>query len=79
MKTYTSDGARPVMTSASTPSRFSSSAKWLDERESPMKPVSGDFVTTANFAVVVRPVPTSGALVKMSGLSGEKGSTPAGA
>jgi hypothetical protein len=36
-----------------------------------MKPVSGDLVTTANFAVVVRPVPTSGALVKMRGLAGE--------
>jgi hypothetical protein len=41
-----------------------------------MKPVSGDLVTTANLAVVVRPVPTNGALVKISGLAGEKGSTP---
>ncbi len=41
-----------------------------------MKPVSGDLVTTANLAVVVRPVPTSGALVKISGLAAEKGSTP---
>ena len=44
-----------------------------------MKPVSGDLVTTPNLAVVVRPVPTSGALVKISGLAGEKGSTPGGA
>ena len=44
-----------------------------------MKPVSGDLVTTANFAVVVRLVPTSGALVKMRGLAGENGSTPGGA
>ena len=56
--------------------RFSSRAKWLEESESPMKPVSGDLVTTPNLAVVVRPVPTSGALVKISGLAGEKGSTP---
>jgi hypothetical protein len=59
--------------------RFSSSAKWLEESESAMNPVSGDFVTTANFAVVVRPVPTSGAVAKMRGLSGDRGSTPAGA
>jgi hypothetical protein len=61
------------------PSRFNSRAKWLDESESAMNPVRGDFVTTANFAVVVRPVPTRGALVKMSGLAGDSGSTPAGA
>jgi hypothetical protein len=41
--------------------------------------VSGDFVTTANLAVVVSPVPTSGALVKISGFAGAKGSMPEGA
>ena len=41
--------------------------------------MSGDLVTTANLAVVVRPVPTSGALVKIKGLAGENGSTPGGA
>jgi len=51
----------------------------LDDSESALKPVSGDFVTTANFAVAVRPVPTRGALVKISGLAGAKGSTPGGA
>ena len=44
-----------------------------------MKPVSGDLVTTAYLAVVVRPVPTRGALVKINGLAGENGSTPGGA
>ena len=60
------------------PSRFNSRAKWLDESESAMNPVSGDFVTTANFAVVVRPVPTSGALAKISGLAGRKRIDPGG-
>ena len=41
--------------------------------------LSGEFVTTANFAVVVRPVPASGALVKINGFSAENGSTPGGA
>ncbi len=61
------------------PRRFSSRAKWLDESESAMNPVSGDLVTTANFAVVVRPVPTRGADAKIRGLSGDSGSTPGGA
>jgi hypothetical protein len=44
-----------------------------------MNPVSGDLVTTANFAVVVSPVPVSGALVKMRGFEADSGSTPGGA
>ena len=44
-----------------------------------MKPVSGDFVTTENFAVVVRPVPTRGAVANIKGFSGDSGSTPWGA
>src|SRR5688500_9252532 len=44
-----------------------------------MNPVSGDFVTTANFAVVVSGVPTSGAVAKISGLPAASGSTPRGA
>ena len=50
----------------------------LDDSESAMNPVSGDFVTTANFAVVVRPVPTRGAHAKTRAFAGEKGSTPGG-
>src|ERR1700738_2768344 len=44
-----------------------------------MKPVRGDLVTTANFAVVVRLVPTSGALANINGFAGDSGSTLAGA
>ena len=79
MKRYTGEEAWPVTTTASRPVRFNSRAKKLDESESAIKPVSGEVVTTANLAVVVRPVPTSGALVKISGLAGAKGSTPGGA
>ena len=44
-----------------------------------MKPVRGDLVTTAYLAVVVSPVPASGALAKINGFSGARGSTPGGA
>jgi hypothetical protein len=67
--------AFPEITIASIRQRFSSSAKKLDDKESAIIPVNGDVVVTANFAVVVRPVSTSGALVKINGLSGAKGST----
>ena len=68
-----------MITRPSTPTRFNSRAKWLEESESAMKPVSGDLVMTANLAVVVTPVPTRGALAKINGLAGENGSTPGGA
>ena len=35
-------------------------AKWLEARASVSRPVSGDLATTANFALVVSGVPTSG-------------------
>ena len=35
-------------------------AKWLEASASLSSPVSGDFATTANFALVVSGVPTSG-------------------
>ena len=54
-------------------------AKWLEARASFSRPVSGDFATTANFALVVSGVPTSGENTKASGASGPSGSTPAGA
>ncbi len=41
-------------------------------------PVSGDFATTANFALVVSGVPTSGENTNASAASGPSGSTPAG-
>ena len=41
--------------------------------------VSGDFATTANFALVVSGVPTSGENTNASGASGASGSTPGGA
>src|SRR5262250_2587605 len=67
------------MTRLSIPIFLSSRAKKLDDRESAINPVSGDFVTTAYLAVVVRPVPTSGALAKISGFAGANGSTRGGA
>jgi hypothetical protein len=67
-----------VSTSASYPLRLSESARWLDESESPMKPVSGDLVSTANFAVVVTAVPTRGLETNSSGASGDSGATPGG-
>ena len=43
-----------------------------------MKPVSGDLNSTANLAVVVTAVPTSGLEAKISGAAGASGSTPGG-
>ena len=42
-------------------------AKWLDASASLSMPVSGDLATTANFALVVSGVPTSGEKQKASG------------
>jgi hypothetical protein len=53
---------------------FSSVARKLEDRESPMKPVRGDLVSTANLLEVVKQVPTRGLPTKMRGLSGPKGS-----
>ena len=68
----------PVMMSASHPAFFSSVAMKLDDSESPMKPVSGDFVSTANLLEVVSLLPTSGLVTNMSGFPGDRGSTPGG-
>ena len=54
-------------------------AKWLEASASFSSPVSGDLATTANFALVVSGVPTSGENTKASGASGPSGSTPGGA
>ena len=54
-------------------------AKWLEASASLSIPVSGDFATTANFALVVSGVPTSGENTNASGASGARGSTPGGA
>ena len=51
---------------------------WLEESESPMKPVSGDLVTMANLLVVVRREPVSGLATRISGLSAPNGSAPEG-
>jgi hypothetical protein len=50
-------------------------AKWLEASASLSSPVSGDFATTANFALVVSGVPTSGEKQNASGASGPSGST----
>ena len=47
----------------------------LDARASVSRLVSGDFATTANLALVVKGVPTSGENTKISGASGASGST----
>ena len=51
-------------------------AKWLEASASLSRPVSGDLATTANLALVVSGVPTSGEKTKTSGASGASGSTP---
>jgi hypothetical protein len=42
----------------------------LDDNESPMKPVSGDLVRTANLLDVVSLLPTRGLVTKISGFAG---------
>jgi hypothetical protein len=71
-------GLLPVRIRASQPVFLSSVAMKLDDSESPMQPVRGDFVRTTNLLEVVRCVPTSGLPTKISGLAGSKGSTPGG-
>ena len=53
-------------------------ANWLEARASVSSPVSGDFATTANFALVVSGVPTSEEKTKASGASGASGIDPGG-
>ena len=64
---------------ASWPVSFPEIAKWLEESASFSMPVSGDLATTANLALVVSGVPTSGENTKASGAAGDSGSTPGGA
>ena len=68
----------PLMISASAPVFFSSVAMKLDDRESPMNPVSGDLVSTANLLDVVSLLPTSGLVTNMSGFRLSNGSIPDG-
>ena len=72
------DVLRPTMTSASQPVFLSSVARKLDDSESPMNPVRGDFVSTANLLDVVSLLPTRGLVTNISGFSGDIGSTPGG-
>ena len=69
----------PRTTIASWPVSFPAIAKWLEASASLILSVSGDFATTANFALVVSGVPTSGENTNTSGASGASGSTPGGA
>ena len=69
----------PRITIASKPVRLPAIAKWLEASASVSIPVRGDFATTANLALVVRGVPTSGENTKARGASAANGSTPAGA
>ena len=68
----------PRTTIASLPVPLPAIAKWLDASASLSRSVSGDFATTANFALVVSGVPTSGEKTKASGASGASGSPPSG-
>ena len=79
--TISADGVAhaPRTTIASWPVSLPAIAKWLEASASLRRSVSGDFATTANFALVVSGVPTSGENTNASGASGASGSTPAGA
>ena len=70
--------AWPVIIRASPQVFFSSVARKLEDRESPMKPVRGDLAMTANLLEVVRRLPTKGLAANIKGFSGPKGSAPAG-
>ena len=60
----------PVIMRASHPVFFNSVAIKLDDKESPIYPVSGDFVSTANLLDVVSLLPTSGLVTNIRGLDG---------
>src|SRR4051794_16802312 len=79
--TISADGMSqaPRTTIASLPVSLPAIAKWLDASASFRRSVSGDFATTANFALVVSGVPTSGENTNANGASGASGSTPGGA
>jgi hypothetical protein len=79
--TASTDGRsqEPRTTIASLRVSLPAMAKWLEASASLRRPVSGDFATTANFALVVSGVPTSGEKTNASGASGASGSTPGGA
>ncbi len=62
----------PVTTIASCPVSLPAMAKWLEARASVSSPVSGDLATTANLALVVSGVPTSGEKTKASGAVGRQ-------
>jgi hypothetical protein len=64
---------------ASLPVSLPEIAKWLEASASVSSPVNGDLATTANFALVVSGVPTSGEKQNASGASAASGSTPTGA
>ena len=64
--------ARPRTTIASFPVSLPAIANRLDASASVSNPVSGDLATTANFALVVSEVPTSGENTNASGASGER-------
>ena len=72
------EALRPMMTSASQPVFFSSVARKLDDSESPMNPVRGDFASTANLLDVVSLLPTRALVTNISGFSGDIGSMPGG-
>ena len=69
----------PRTTIASFPVSLPAIAKWLEASASFKRSVSGDLATTANFALVVSGVPTSGEKTNASGAPGASGSTPGGA
>src|SRR4051812_948898 len=69
----------PLTTIASWPVSLPAMAKWLEASASLSRPVSGDFATTANFALVVSGGPTSGEKKKAWGAPGARGASPGGA
>ena len=69
-------GARPRITIASCPVSFPAIANWLEASASVSIPVSGDLATTANFALVVSGVPTSGENTNASGAVASRAPAP---
>ena len=55
---------------------FPAIANWLEASASVSIPVSGDFATTANFALVVSGVPTSGENTNASGAEASRAAAP---
>ena len=69
-----STSARPRIAMASWPVSLPEMANWLDASASVIIPVSGDLASTANFALVVSGVPTSGENTNTSGAAAASGS-----